>query len=80
MAFDPAKPANNAPISSVELRAQLNALKAFIDDRPPRGELVQTLAGNSAGPCDEVTALAPTATLQNVISKINEMLAALKRE
>ena len=31
MPFDPAKPAANAPLSSAEMRDQLNALKALID-------------------------------------------------
>lgn len=29
--FDPTKPASNTPLSSSEIRAQLNALKALID-------------------------------------------------
>lgn len=33
MAFDANLPANNSPISSAELRNQLNALKALIDDQ-----------------------------------------------
>jgi hypothetical protein len=31
MPFDPAKPANNAPNSSAEMRSQLTGLKALID-------------------------------------------------
>lgn len=31
MAFDPTKPANNSPLSSQEMRDQLNSLKALID-------------------------------------------------
>jgi hypothetical protein len=32
MAFDPTKPANNSPNSSLEMRNQLNALKSLNDD------------------------------------------------
>ena len=31
MAFDPSKPVANSPLSSLEMRDQLNALKALID-------------------------------------------------
>ena len=31
MPFDPSKPANGSPLSSAEMRGQLNALKALID-------------------------------------------------
>ena len=34
MSFDPAKPAANSPLSSQEMRDQLNALKALIDALP----------------------------------------------
>ena len=34
MPFDPTKPADHAPDSSAEMRAQLNALKALIDAVP----------------------------------------------
>jgi hypothetical protein len=32
MPFDPTKPANKSRLSSAEMRGQLNALKALIDD------------------------------------------------
>ena len=34
MPFDPAKPASNSPLSSQEMRDQLNALKALVDALP----------------------------------------------
>lgn len=39
MPFDPAKPANGTPVNSLEMRAQLTALKALIDAVPagPQG-------------------------------------------
>src|ERR1043166_3722671 len=37
--FDPTKPANNTPASSAEMRAQLNGLKALIDDAALIGSL-----------------------------------------
>ena len=37
MAFDPTKPANNSKMSSLEMRNQLNALKALVDAVYPIG-------------------------------------------
>jgi hypothetical protein len=39
MPFDPAKPATNSPNSSAEMRAQLNALKDEIDDKPTTAQV-----------------------------------------
>ena len=35
MPFDPAKPADHAPLSSAEMRAQLTGLKALLDAQAP---------------------------------------------
>ena len=48
MAFDPTKPANNSPISSAELRNQLNALKGLIDGMQAQVSELQTQIGGRA--------------------------------
>jgi hypothetical protein len=45
MPFDPAKPATNSPNSSAEMRAQLNALKDEIDDKPTTAQVNDAVAG-----------------------------------
>lgn len=52
MPFDPAKPANNSPNSSAEMRAQLNGLKDLIDALP-------TGAGISGAVVESVSTLPP---------------------
>jgi hypothetical protein len=50
MPFDPTKPANNSPLSSEEVRDQLNALKALIDDLQLQlAPLVPVLNRSAAG-------------------------------
>src|SRR5205809_990266 len=39
MPFDPNKPANDSPLDAAVVRAQLNALKALIDDAAPIGSV-----------------------------------------
>ena len=39
MPFDPTKPANGTPANSLEMRNQLNALKALVDAAAPIGSL-----------------------------------------
>jgi hypothetical protein len=45
MAFDPTKPANGTQVNSLEMRNQLNALNARIDDASPIGTLKDYLKG-----------------------------------
>ena len=87
MPFDPTKPANNSPLSSAEVRAQLTGLKSLIDACPTTAAMQNYVLSNSSGAMDSVSALAlvpnnpPTvADMQTVISKINELISALNRE
>jgi hypothetical protein len=50
MPFDPTKPANKSRLSSAEMRGQLNALKALIDDLQQQlAPLVPVLNRSAAG-------------------------------
>ena len=55
MAFDPTKPANNAPIVSQELRDQLNALKALYDTQASQIAALQTALASKTS-MDDVNA------------------------
>ena len=48
MAFDSTKPADHAPISSAELRAQLTGLKALIDAQQAQITTLQTALNGKA--------------------------------
>ena len=56
MAYDPTLPANNSPIVSAELRAQLAGLKDLIDAVPTSSAITDVLNANTAGP---ITAIPP---------------------
>ena len=93
MAFDPTKPANNAPIVSAELRNQFTALKALVDDLqsqidalPTSPDILNAISDNSAANVNGVPPLnltvsdPPTqAETQAITDKLNEVLAALWR-
>ena len=63
MPFDPTKPANNAPISSAELRAQLTALKALIDTKADAAAVENRFATDTAGAFTGV--IYPNLTISN---------------
>jgi len=83
MAFDPNKPANNSPLSSAELRAQLAGLKALIDAQGAQITALQQALDNKAtavtwseldpGFHDPPT----TADLEAIRTFINGLVAAL---
>ncbi len=82
MAYNPALPANNAPIVSTELRSQFGGLKDIIDTKADVAQVEEF----SAGPCLAVEALSVTASnpptqaeVQAVIDKFNELLTYLQR-
>ena len=86
MAYDPTLPANNSPLSSAELRNQMTALKALIDQRPTTNEALDLIIDNSPAPAGGVAPLGlvasnpPTAAqLQQVIDKLNGLISALQR-
>jgi hypothetical protein len=72
MAYDPTKPAANAPLSSAEMRSQLQGLKALIDARPHRVDSVDGL-GMTVNPVFD------PGQLQAVADKLDELLDVLKQ-
>lgn len=85
MPFDPTKPANNSPNSSAEMRGQLTALNADIQQRTPQADLAAAIAGTSSN-SNGVATLSQGADgsynqsqMQAVLDKIDELLSALRR-
>ncbi len=69
--FDPTLPVDGSLIVAVELRNQLNALKANADGRAPKPMSVAPMDSGFADP--------PTQdNLFEIQAKINELIAALK--
>jgi hypothetical protein len=89
MPFDPAKPANNSPLSSEEMRDQLNALKEEIDAHPTVSELGEAIGGAVAGSSANTNAVStlgftvsdpPTQSeVQQLLEKLNELINAARR-
>ncbi|WP_395717870.1 hypothetical protein [Prosthecobacter sp.] len=89
MPFDPTKPANNAPLSSAEMRSQLTSLNADIQQRATFNDLnnaianaLQQTSSNSNG----VSTLGQSADysyqqwqMQDLINKVDELINALRR-
>lgn len=82
MPFDPAKPATSSPLSSAEMRDQLNALNA---DKASQGDLAAAIGGtannmNAVGNLEVVISDPPQQfEVQAIVDKMNELLAALRR-
>ena len=93
MAFDPTKPATGSPLVSAEMRNQLNALKAMMDNLqtqldalPTSPDMTNAISDNSAANVNAVVPLnltvsdPPTAAeTQAIVDKLNEVLTALWR-
>ena len=89
MPFDPTKPATNSPNSSAEMRSQLTALNADIQQRATINDLnnaianaLQQTSNNSNG----VGTLGQGADggynqqqMQDVLNKLDELINALRR-
>ena len=85
MAFDANLPANNSPISSAELRNQLNGLKTLIDAQAAQIAGLQTAL---AGKASAITSVDTSNTDidnpvtqeqgQALLDKLNELIVALK--
>ena len=87
MPFDPAKPTNNSPLSSAEMRAQLNGLNQAITDavNNANANLAAAIAGTSNN-SNGVATLGQGASggydagqMQQVLDKIDELINALRR-
>ena len=86
MPFDPALPAQNAPVVSAELRDQFNGLKDLIDAQETRiAALEAALAGTAlnpttVGPFSTSLNDPPTAAqVQAILNVHNQLLGALLR-
>ena len=80
MPFDPAKPADHAPLASAEMRSQLNALNQNISDAvnaaiagtSNNSNAVGTLGQSASGGYDQTQ-------MQQVLDKLDELINALRR-
>ena len=89
MPFDPTKPANNSPNSSAEMRSQLTALNADIQQRATQADLANAIAIVVAGTSNNsntVSTLGQSADgsynqsqMQMLFDKIDELINALRR-
>jgi hypothetical protein len=80
MPFDPTLPLNNSPIIAAELRNQFNGLADLANNKVTSTEAVTLITANAAGAVDSVAPLDSSASTADVVDKINELLARLKRQ
>lgn len=80
MPFDPSKPANNAPLSSAEMRSQLTGLNDNIQ------AVVNAAFSNTSANSNGVSTLGMGADgsynqsqMQDLINKVDELINALRR-
>ena len=83
--FGPTKPATNSPNSSAEMRAQLNGLKALIDQCATSIDLTNAVQGTSAN-SNAVGSIAMNVDpdynqnqVQLIVNKLDELINALRR-
>ncbi len=83
--FNPSLPATNSPNSSAEMRGQLTALDADIQQRATQSELGAAIAGTSSN-TNGVAILAQSADgsynqqqMQDALNKIDEFINAARR-
>ena len=69
MSFDPSKPANNAPLSSSEMRSQLTSLNTDIQTRVTQSELIS--ASNNAAASAIASTLPQTSSNSNAVNPLN---------
>ena len=89
MPFDPTKPANNTPNSSAEMRGQLTALNADIQQRALVNDLSNAIANalaQTSSNSNAVNTLGMAADggynpsqMQDLINKVDELITALRR-
>jgi capsid protein len=83
--FDPAKPANSAPLSSAEMRAQLTALNTDIQTRATAAALDIAFAQtsnntNGVNPLSQSADSSYNQTqMQDLLNKLDELINALRR-
>ena len=89
MPFDPSKPASSTPLSSAEMRSQLTALNADIQQRATQTDLTNAVANalsQTSNNSNGVATLSQGANggydpseMQAVLDKIDELINALRR-
>ena len=87
--FDPTLPANNAPLVSAVMRDQLNALNDDIQTRSTVTLMNATVANAVSGTSSNSNSVATLSMsadssysqgqLQDVMNKVDELIAALRR-
>ena len=82
MPYDSSLPADHAPVVAAELRNQLNGLADMINSSGiTQHQLDDAIASQTAGPADTVAPLDPnTASVVDVATKLNELIARLQRQ
>ncbi len=89
MPFDPTKPANNAPLSSAEMRSQLTSLNADIQQRATINDLNNAIANalaQTSNNSNGVSTMGQSADgsyqqwqMQMLFDKVDELINALRR-
>ena len=89
MPFDPTKPANNSPASSAEMRSQLTALNADIQQRATINDLNNAIANalaQTSNNSNGVSTMGQSADgsyqqwqMQMLFDKMDELINALRR-
>ena len=89
MPFDPTKPANNAPLSSAEMRSQLTSLNADIQQRATINDLNNAIANalaQTSNNSNGVSTMGQSADgsyqqwqMQMLFDKLDELINALRR-
>jgi hypothetical protein len=85
MPFNPALPANNAPLSSAEMRGQLTALNTDVQTRATQAQLAGEIGGTSANSngvatLGMVVSDPPTqGEVQAIADNLDELINALRR-
>ncbi|MBL9114787.1 MAG: hypothetical protein JNJ83_07235 [Verrucomicrobiaceae bacterium] len=89
MPFDPTKPANNAPLSSAEMRSQLTSLNTDIQQRATVNDLNNAIANalaQTSNNSNSVSTLGQGADgsynpsqMQDVLNKLDELINVLRR-
>ena len=89
MPFDPTKPATNSPNSSAEMRSQLTALNADIQQRATINDLNNAIANALSQTSNNSNGVSPfgqgadggynQSQMQDVLNKLDELINALRR-
>ena len=80
MPFDPSKPANSSPLSSSEVRGQLNGLNQAITDAVNAAIAGTSNNSNGVGTLGQIASGGyDPGQMQQVLDKLDELINALRR-